>query len=123
VDEKQQRSPERHLSRFLADRAGENEIDQHPRPEMKQQITQVISSGIRPIQGTIKQECRVQDGTNHVIKVADKRADIGEMRIVKDGGEIVELETPGPRIRICQNSQENKPGKSGILTREGRPHG
>lgn len=58
-----------------------------------------------------------------MIKVAEKRADIGEMRIVKDGGEIVELETSRPRIRIYQNSQENKPEESGILTREGRPHG
>lgn len=83
----------------------------------------MVPSGVCPIQGTIGEECGVQDGADDVIKVADKRAGIGEMRILKNSGEIIELETAKPCIRICQGDGENKREHSRSWMCRERDHG
>lgn len=84
MDQEEQRGPERDKRAFIYNRPAEDAVNEKPCVHVEQEIHEMIAGWIETIQRAIEQKGRVQDGTDHVIKMPEKNLPVFEMPIPEE---------------------------------------
>ena len=91
MDEKQHGDPEGNELRLLRRGAKQNAVNKDSAAQVQQEIEKVIAGRRVTIDEAVDEEGQIQNRPDHMIEMADERAPPVEMRILKNGRDVVEL--------------------------------
>jgi len=77
--------------RLLHHGAKQNAVDKDSAAQVQQEIEKMIAGGGVPVEEAVDGEGQIQNRPDHMIEMADERAPTVEMRILKNGRDVVEL--------------------------------